>query len=131
MIVGRTGTLICPDCGFKKRQYVVFDELERGISCAECFAIMELQGSEINRSQVLMGQLSDNIESELYTRPDYPSMPEKGNKKKGDRARRFKKDYHIIEKLIAQGKTKRFSRAEMRMYKDRMANYEAVCGQAP
>jgi hypothetical protein len=43
----------------------------------------------------------------------------------------MKRDYHIIEKLIAQGKTKPFSKAEMKMVKDRMANYEAVCGKAP
>lgn len=126
MLVGRTGTLYCPGCGMECRQYVDFDELEKGIKCGICFAIMELKDTNNNRSQVLHGQYSDDINSELYLRPDKPNMgPD------GDRARSWKKSYKIIEGLIAQGKTKPFSKAELKMVNDRQANYEKECGKAP
>jgi hypothetical protein len=73
MLVGRTGVLDCPGCGNFIRQFVNFRQLEKGINCKICNSVMELRDMRNNGSQVLMGQYSDDINSELYIRPDKPT----------------------------------------------------------
>lgn len=71
------------------------------------------------RSCVLPGGFSDNPSSELYIRPD-----------KDHPAREWKWSYRRLEALVDKGRTKPFSKPEMRMYRDRLAYYEQKYGEA-
>lgn len=68
---------------------------------------------------VLPGQFANDPSSELFIRPD-----------KDHPAREWEWSYNRLQKLVDKGRTKPFSKAEMRMYKDRMAYYEQKYGEA-
>lgn len=68
---------------------------------------------------VIPGGFANDPSSELYIRPD-----------KDHPAREWKWSYRRLERLVDKGRTKPFSRAEMRMYRDRLAYYNRRYGEA-
>lgn len=67
---------------------------------------------------VTPGGFANDPSSELYIRPD-----------KDHPAREWKWSYRRLQRLVDKGRTKPFSKPEMRMYRDRLAYYERKYGE--
>lgn len=67
---------------------------------------------------VIPGQFANDPSSELFIRPD-----------KDHPAREWKWSYRRLQALVDKGRTKPFSKPEMRMYRDRLAYYEQKYGE--
>jgi hypothetical protein len=120
VLVSKICGVRCPDCGWGMNGYYYsFENLETQ-KCGNCGGKLETVSGYTKNSGVLFGGWSDDPTSDLYIRADKDHPNE--------RARREKRDYHIIEGLESEGKTPRLKdvtgQSDFASAKRRIRRYE-------
>jgi len=116
-VISKICGVTCPDCGWGNPQYYVNFEDPQGRVCPNCDGQLEIT-SGARSSAVLPGQFANDVNSELYVRPD-----------KDHPGREMHWSWNKVEKLAGEGKTRPIQEREMKMVKDRMVDYNKTHGE--
>jgi hypothetical protein len=119
-VIARICRVSCHNCGWDEvSRYWHVDRIETQ-KCTVCGSDLIIGTSDTKSSGVLFGGFSDDPTSDLYIRPDKDHPNE--------RARREKRDMHIIEGLESEGKTPRLKdvtgKSDFDSAKRRIRRYE-------
>ena len=116
-VIAKICSVKCSECGLTKVNHYVSHDRPETFECPDCGGELIVTSGR-RPSAVLPGQFANDVNSELFVRPD-----------KDHPGREMLWGWKKLEALADKGRTRPIQKREMQMVKDRMAHYNRDYGE--